>query len=128
MTWTLQNTGTVPWLGRRLKRIGPHTGPWTLTSALHATIPDTQPGETVLISVEIRCPHIETAQVAQWKMVDEDDLLYFPDRYSMGVGLYVRVSTAVRQTPRQLISSHESPVPPPEANTVTFERTERRYA
>lgn len=34
---------------------------------------------------------METAAVAQWKMVDEDDLLYFPDRYSVGLGLYVLV-------------------------------------
>jgi hypothetical protein len=34
---------------------------------------------------------METAAYAQWKMVDDDDLLYFPDRYSVGLALYVLV-------------------------------------
>ncbi len=34
---------------------------------------------------------METAAVAQWKMVNEDDLLYFPTQYSVGLGLYVLV-------------------------------------
>jgi transcriptional regulator with XRE-family HTH domain len=90
-SWTLENSGTVPWVGRRLMRIGPHTGPWTLTSPHYIPIPDTDPGEQVTLSVPVKAPHIETAQVAQWKMVDEDDLLYFPTNYSMGLGMYVLV-------------------------------------
>jgi hypothetical protein len=34
---------------------------------------------------------METAAVAQWKMVDEDDLLYFPTSYSVGLAVYVLV-------------------------------------
>jgi hypothetical protein len=62
-----------------------------LTSARFAPIPDTEPGEKVSISVELRAPQMETAAVAQWKMVDTDDLLYFPTVYSVGLGLYVLV-------------------------------------
>jgi transcriptional regulator with XRE-family HTH domain len=90
-TWTIRNSGSVPWHGRRLRRIGPTIGPWTLASQRFTSIPDTGPGGTVSISVEIKTPHMETAAVAQWKMVDEDDLLYFPTRYSVGLGLYVLV-------------------------------------
>ena len=54
-------------------------------------MPDAEPGETVTIQVSIKAPHIETAAVAQWKMVDADDLLYFPTQYSMGLGMYVLV-------------------------------------
>ncbi len=90
-TWTIRNSGTVPWHGRRLRRIGPTTGPWTLTSERFTPIPDTKPGETVTISVPIHTPQMETAAVAQWKMVDKDELLYFPDRYSVGLALYVLV-------------------------------------
>ena len=90
-TWTIRNSGSVPWFGRRLRRIGPTTGPWTLTSARFTPIPDTTPGGEVTLSVEIKAPQMETAAVAQWKMVDEDELLYFPDRYSVGVALYVLV-------------------------------------
>jgi len=90
-TWTIRNSGSVPWRGRRLRRIGATVGPWTLASERFTPIPDTEPGETVSISVEIKTPHMETAAVAQWKMVDADDLLYFPSRYSVGLGLYVLV-------------------------------------
>jgi transcriptional regulator with XRE-family HTH domain len=94
-TWTIRNSGSVAWHGRRLRRIGPTTGPWTLSSARHTPIPDTEPGERVSISVEVGTPQMETAAYAQWKMVDEDDLLYFPDRYSVGLALYVLVGHEV---------------------------------
>jgi transcriptional regulator with XRE-family HTH domain len=90
-SWTIRNSGSVPWHDRRLRRIGPTVGPWTLASERFTPIPDTDPGEAVSISVQIKTPHMETAAVAQWKMVDADDLLYFPDRYSVGLGLYVLV-------------------------------------
>lgn len=90
-TWTIRNSGSVPWHGRRLRRIGPTTGPWVLTSPRFTPIPDTEPGETVSISVQVHTPQMETAAVAQWKMVDEDDLLYFPTKYSVGLALYVLV-------------------------------------
>jgi transcriptional regulator with XRE-family HTH domain len=90
-TWKIRNSGSVPWHGRRLRRVGPTTGPWTLTSARFTPIPDTEPGETVSISVQLKAPQMETAAVAQWKMVDKDELLYFPDRYSVGLALYVLV-------------------------------------
>jgi transcriptional regulator with XRE-family HTH domain len=89
--WTIRNSGTVPWRGRRLRRIGPTVGPWTLGSERHTLIPDADPGEAITISVAIRAPHMETAAVAQWKMVDTDDLLYFPTTYSVGLGVYVLV-------------------------------------
>jgi transcriptional regulator with XRE-family HTH domain len=90
-SWTIRNSGSVPWHGRRLRRIGPTLGPWTLGSERHTPIADTEPRAMVTISVLIKTPHMETAAVAQWKMVDADDLLYFPTTYSVGLGLYVLV-------------------------------------
>ncbi len=98
-TWTIRNSGTIPWLGRRLRRVGPTTGPWTLTSARFTPIPDTEPGETVSISVQVHTPQMETAAVAQWKMVDKDDLLYFPTKYSVGLALYVLVGHQASDMP-----------------------------
>jgi transcriptional regulator with XRE-family HTH domain len=89
--WTIRNSGSVPWRGRRLRRIGPTTGPWTLTSPRFVPIPDTEPGQEVTVSVPLRAPQMETAAVAHWKMVDADDLLYFPTKNSVGLGLYVLV-------------------------------------
>lgn len=90
-TWTIRNSGSVRWEGRRLRRIGPATGPWTLTSERHALIRDAEPGDEVTVAVQLRAPQMETAAVAQWKMVDTDDLLYFPTRYSVGLAAYVLV-------------------------------------
>jgi transcriptional regulator with XRE-family HTH domain len=90
-TWTIRNSGTVPWIGRRLRRIGPALGPWTLASERFTRVPDAEPGQETTISVTVRAPQMETAAVAQWKMVDPEDLLYFPDRYSVGLALYVLV-------------------------------------
>jgi hypothetical protein len=95
-TWTIRNSGSVPWHGRRLRRIGPTLGPWTLASERFTPNADTEPGGAISISVQIKTPHMETAAVAQWKMVDEDDLLYFPTRYSVGLGLYVLVGHDVQ--------------------------------
>jgi transcriptional regulator with XRE-family HTH domain len=89
--WTIRNSGSVPWRGRRLRRIGPTTGPWTLTSARFVPIPDTDLGDEVKVSVKLHTPQMETAAVAQWKMVDADDLLYFPTINSVGLALYVLV-------------------------------------
>jgi transcriptional regulator with XRE-family HTH domain len=90
-TWTIRNSGSVPWRGRRVRRIGPTTGPWTLASERFSPVPDTEPGESVSISVELHTPQMETAAVAQWKMVDGDGLLYFPTKYSVGLAVYVLV-------------------------------------
>jgi transcriptional regulator with XRE-family HTH domain len=89
--WVIRNSGTVAWRGRRLRRIGPVTGPWTLTSERFTPLPDTGPGRVVEVSVKLRAPQMETAAVAQWKMVDTDDLLYFPTVNSVGLALYVLV-------------------------------------
>jgi hypothetical protein len=104
-SWTICNSGSVPWQGRRLRRIGPTTGPWTLTSERFVPIPDTAPGEVVVVRVELGTPRMETAAVAQWKMVDADDLLYFPTTKSVGLGVYV------------LVGHDASPAWPPSAGT-----------
>jgi transcriptional regulator with XRE-family HTH domain len=90
-SWTIRNSGTVAWTKRRLRRVGATTGPWTLTSARFTPVPDTDPGSVAEISVKLRAPQMETAAVAQWKMVDTDDLLCFPTIYSVGLALYVLV-------------------------------------
>ncbi|MBA3809894.1 MAG: helix-turn-helix domain-containing protein [Solirubrobacterales bacterium] len=90
-TWTIRNSGAVAWRKRRVRRVGPTTGPWTLTSSRFSPVPDTEPGGEADISVEIHTPQMETAAVAQWKMVDEDELLYFPTQYSVGLAVYVLV-------------------------------------
>jgi len=93
-TWTIRNSGTVPWRGRRLRRIGPIASPWTLRSDRFISIPDAEPGQRVTISTNLRAPHTQAVAVAQWKMVDEEDLLYFPTEYSVGLGVHVLIGHA----------------------------------
>ena len=90
-TWTIRNSGTVPWRGRRLRRLGAWTGPAILTSERFIPIPDADPGEEVTFSVEVRAPRVETTAIAQFKMVDEDNLLYYPLTYSFGLMIHLLV-------------------------------------
>jgi transcriptional regulator with XRE-family HTH domain len=90
-SWTIRNSGRVPWRGRRLRRIGSTTGPWLLHTPRFVPIPDTDPGEIVTMSVPVTAPHVQAFTMARFKMVDEDELLYFPSRYSVGLALQVVV-------------------------------------
>lgn len=92
--WTIRNSGTVSWRGRRLRRIGPITGPFTISSPRFAAVPDANPGDAVTISIDVLMPTVQAATFAQWKMVDQDDLLFFPTKYSVGLGIYVHIGHA----------------------------------
>lgn len=54
--WELNNAGTVPWLGRRLVRLGANGGYASPSSPDSVLIPDTPPGENVIISVILVAP------------------------------------------------------------------------
>lgn len=97
--WTIRNSGSVPWVDRRIRRIGPAVGPWTVSSEVFATVPDTHPGDEVTLEVQLRAPSVETSAIAQWKMVDDEGLLVFPDRYSVGLALHVIVQNSWRAVP-----------------------------
>lgn len=83
--WRIQNTGTVPWVGRWLRRLGPPAGLGIPSSPLQVQIATTVPGQTVDITVPMRAHnHPGTAEV-HWKMVDDDGYEFFPDRYPEGI-------------------------------------------
>jgi transcriptional regulator with XRE-family HTH domain len=52
--WRIQNTGTVPWTGRWLRRLGSPAGLGIPSSPLQVQIAATMPGQTVDISVPLR--------------------------------------------------------------------------
>jgi len=89
--WRIRNSGTVPWVGRRLARVGTPTGHGIPTSWCPVRIADTQPGEEVDIKVAIQAQPLAGNSVAHFKMVDDDRREYFPDRYPLGVVLSIRV-------------------------------------
>ena len=89
-SWTIRNSGTVPWLGRRLERQGPLIGPGLIVSPASVEIEDTPPEETVTIWVGLRAPGFPCSSIAYFKMVSGDAYLCFPDSYEIGLEVLVR--------------------------------------
>lgn len=83
--WELRNAGTVPWTNRRLTRVGATGGYASPESPDSVPIPDTAPGDTVVISAHLVAPDRPAHYIAHWKMTDEHGQWCFPDRYRYGV-------------------------------------------
>jgi transcriptional regulator with XRE-family HTH domain len=79
--WRIRNSGTVPWAGRWLRRLGPPAGLGIPSSPLQVAIAPTEPGRTVDISVPMRAHHHPGTVEVYWKMVDDEGYEFFPDRY-----------------------------------------------
>jgi transcriptional regulator with XRE-family HTH domain len=90
-TWTVRNSGSVPWIGRRLERQGPLTGPGLITSGRYVDVPDTAPGQVAEITATLKAPTYDCTSIAYFKMVDADGALCFPDSYQLGLDVLVRV-------------------------------------
>jgi Ig-like domain from next to BRCA1 gene len=98
-TWEIQNLGTVAWTNRFLKCVDQHivvhtrTGEsLTLAQALTpvvelVSIPATQPGDLVRISVEFTAPRLPGTVLSYWKAVNEHGDLCFP----ASTGLWCKV-------------------------------------
>jgi hypothetical protein len=97
--WRIRNVGVVPWIGRRLERQGPLTGPGLITSPRYVDCPSTMPGSVAVITVTMQAPMYDCTSVAYFKMVDEDGFLSFPDEHAMGLDILVLVrrNTSGRQ-------------------------------
>jgi transcriptional regulator with XRE-family HTH domain len=91
-TWRVRNSGTVAWTGRRLERQGPLTGPGLISSQRFADIPDTKPGEVAAITALLKAPTYDCSSIAYFKLVDAHGQLCFPDNYTLGLDVLVRVS------------------------------------
>jgi transcriptional regulator with XRE-family HTH domain len=91
-TWWIRNSGTVPWVGRRLERQGPLTGPGLITSARYVGVPDTESGQIAEIQAVLKAPTYDCSSIAYFKMVDAEGRLCFPGRYQLGLDVLVMVS------------------------------------
>jgi transcriptional regulator with XRE-family HTH domain len=83
--WRIQNSGTVPWVGRWLRRLGPPAGLGIPSSPLQVAIGATMPGQTVDITVPMRAHSQPGTAEVHWKMVDDNGHEFFPDRYPEGI-------------------------------------------
>jgi transcriptional regulator with XRE-family HTH domain len=90
-TWTLRNSGTVAWIGRRLERQGPLTGPGLISSLRFVDIPNTEPGGEVAVTAHLKAPTYDCSSIASFKMVDADGRLCWPDSYQLGLDVLVLV-------------------------------------
>lgn len=104
--WRLRNSGSVPWIGRYLRRLGAPGGLGVPSSPVQVRIADTMPGETVDIAVPLKAHILPGTAEVHWKMVDEDGFEYFPDRYYQGIFLTIvvddRAGRSDGRTPGQL--------------------------
>jgi hypothetical protein len=96
-TWRVHNSGTVPWIGRRLTREGAAAGIGIPSSPAFSPIPDTSPGQVVDITVPLMASRIDCPAQIRWKMVDPDGRQYFPDRYWYGLMLIIMSARARRR-------------------------------
>lgn len=81
-TWRVKNIGNVVWKNRYLKRMTPMSG-LICSSPAMVPIPETQPGETIDISVTFKTPHLPGSCRTDWKTSDDRGNLYFPDMHGL---------------------------------------------
>jgi transcriptional regulator with XRE-family HTH domain len=99
-TWELQNTGFVPWRGRRLVRVDDQ---YTITrrhrdgslepvleshlSSLQreVDVPETLPGQPVRISVDFAAPHDSCSTASIWRIENSAGDLCYPHRFFLQV-------------------------------------------
>jgi len=89
--WEVRNAGEVIWKDRYLTRLGDNQGFGLITSPRRVKIPDTLPGQKVLIEVELKAPESKGEYKATWKMTFADGRLCFPDRYESGLFVLINV-------------------------------------
>ncbi|WP_435201066.1 NBR1-Ig-like domain-containing protein [Janibacter sp. GS2] len=79
-TWAFANTGTVEWTDRFLHRINVHEGSPGCRAPERVAIPDTEPGETVEVSVTIATPDAKATCFGRWMQTDGDGNFTFPEQ------------------------------------------------
>jgi transcriptional regulator with XRE-family HTH domain len=102
-TWEVQNIGRVPWENRYLQCVDEELVVYTRTgealqiaenlipSVKRIPVPNTAPGATVKLSVELTAPAMPGTCISYWKLVFEDGSLCFPK--AQGLSVKVRVSS-----------------------------------
>ncbi|TSD93046.1 helix-turn-helix domain-containing protein [Skermania sp. ID1734] len=97
-TWRVRNAGTVAWEGRYIMRQGPLAGPTLIATKRLTPVADTQPGDTLDVSVICRAPRIPGTMTARFKFADRWERLYFPN--SMPDGIIATITVDENRTPR----------------------------
>lgn len=102
-TWEIQNIGHVTWQNRKLRCVDqtadipnlidgilpPSSERCLIPSHMSLDIPETLPGDTVLLSVQFKAPSYPCSIISYWKMTDEHGDICFPE--TEGLSCLVRV-------------------------------------
>lgn len=81
-TWRVKNIGNVVWKDRYLKRMTPASD-LICSSPAMVPIPETEPGETIDISVTFQTPHLPGSCRTDWKASDDRGNLFFPEKHGL---------------------------------------------
>ncbi|WP_333875222.1 NBR1-Ig-like domain-containing protein [Methylobacter sp.] len=101
--WEIQNIGHVDWVGRKLVCMdqmvnvpsvpghisAPELRRGLIPSRRVIDIPETLPGDSVILSVEFKAPSYPCSVLSYWKMTDEHEAICFPE--TEGLSCMVRV-------------------------------------
>jgi len=87
-TWAVINTGTTPWENLWLECQNLPTCHHGFPIGLNPTqrripIPFTAPGEQLQISAELTAPSLPSTSISEWKTVNSQGELIFPDKVSL---------------------------------------------
>ncbi len=102
-TWEIQNIGHVKWVGRKLlcmdrkadipvfsdSIVPPETQRGLVPLQRIIDIPETPPGNSVILSVEFTAPSYPCSVMSYWKMTDQSGDICFPE--TEGLSCMVRV-------------------------------------
>jgi hypothetical protein len=77
--WAIQNSGSVVWRGRYLRRERTPEDSGSCSSLPRVPIPETKPGETIQIRVKFRAPSVPGSCYTEWRMVDDGGKDLFPN-------------------------------------------------
>jgi len=101
--WEIQNIGHVDWVGRKLvcmdrkadiPFVSDHIAAPKARRGLVPTqrvidIPETLPGDSVILSVEFTAPSYPCSLISYWKMTDEHEEICFPETEGLSCMVHV---------------------------------------
>lgn len=101
VTWTIRNSGKVPWYGRKLVRQTPY-GPTVPDSPREIPVPDTLPGETATFTLDFVAGRVQSEASVLYKMAFDDGHLCWPDEYFYGLSHTARTVEDIRLISRAI--------------------------
>jgi len=102
-SWEIQNIGNIAWTNRSLVCVDgefeiipkrqtvkpPNVKRGLIPSTRTVAVQETQPWETITLSVEFTAPSYPCTVISYWKMVDHDGNLCFPENEGLSCQVHV---------------------------------------